>query len=326
MEFYLTPAATTYFNFPVKQTIEIVKERMKKGFFPWLLNPFKRIYDVDAQFELPVFFVCEEDLGTSMPIHDWQICKEEDYVRATDISVAEKSAFLNLPELVSIPDAHKFDYERNGRLINPEILDSQNSEGQPGLRIEKQEGSFDWLGLYYGFRASLRCIFIRIEKIMLEKKGLANPFGVASIVIHELAHALMDSPLAEDLLFTMPVDPDLAASLGYYMEEAMANLIAYRSIRGRDVSRGTVADIAQFMKHQPFPYALGLRMGEAERTMYSSLDFIIKSYVLKWYNAKNLERKLGIGNCNEWFRMVFDENQFRDTDLKTQYDILFVKI
>lgn len=320
MEFYLSPAATGYFNIPIQHTVEIVKERMSRGFFPWLMQQFKRKYDIVAQFDLPVFFVCENDLGESLRIPDWHICVNDGYEPA---GASTKSVALNLPEYIKIPDEAAFNYNHNGRLIEPQMLQVREEELPPAIMLEKKEGSFDWYGLYYGYQASYRCIFIRIEKIMLEEPLLANAYGVASVVLHELAHALMDTHDEPNLRFTLPVKKELGLSLYYYVEEAMANLIAYRAIRGREVARGIIDDIALFMEGQPFPYALGVRMGKAKRIQYSSLDFIIKSYVLKWYSAKQGE-STGIGDCGKWYGMIYAGAHFTDLDLKEQYQTLFV--
>lgn len=321
MEFYLTPNATAYFTEPIRDAIDIVKGKMVNGFFPWLMTPFKKKYPIEAQFDLPIFFVCENDLGKSMWIPEWHICKPEKYEHAIDYTGPGKSIALNLPEYVEIPNPHSFDYEQNGRLIDPKILRSLNAEDSLVLDVKTRVGSFDWLGLYYGFEGPLKGIFIRIEKIMRKEEDIANDYGVAVIVLHELAHALMDTRNSSELKFTAPVNRDLADSLSYYMEEAMANLVAYRSIRGREVSNDTVRRIARFMSGQPFPYSLGLRMGQATVTRHSSLDFLIKSYVLKWYDAK--DGKTGIGDCRKWYELIYEEKPFTDSDLEEQCEILF---
>lgn len=325
MEFYLSPSATDYFNMPIQHAVGIVKEKMTKGFFPWLLNPFKRKYDVEVQLDLPVFFVCAKDLGKSLRLPEWHVCREDKYQPASDITGTERSVALSLPEYVEIPDEGSFAYERNGHLIDTQIIKAENEKVQPGQLLESRKGSFDWLGSYYGFMASYRCIFVRIDEIMLEEPRLAHPWGVASVILHELAHALMDTLEKPDLRFMVPVRKELAHSLDYYVEEAMANLIAYRSIRGRDVPCAGIENISVFMESQPFPYALGVKMGKAHRTRNSSLDFIIKSYILKWYNAKKCEAT-GIGDCRKWYEMIYDGKPFTDTDIKEQYETLFVKL
>ena len=143
------------------------------------------------------------------------------------------------------------------------------------------------------------------------------------MVLHEIAHALMDPGCFSDLKFTTPASKQVADALDYCLEEALANLIAYRSIRNRSISRKTVKDIAEFMKRQPMPYALGIKMGLAQLTNHASLDFIIKSYVLKWYMAKSDQEDLAIADYKGWWDMVKKTGPFTDTELKQQYEILF---
>ena len=161
---------------------------------------------------------------------------------------------------------------------------------------------------------------------MNEEPLLACPFGVGSVVLHELAHALMDPGCFSDLKFARPASKDVAEALDYCLEEALANLIAYRSIRNRSISRETVRDIAEFMKRQPLPYALGIKMGLAKLTKHASLDFIIKSYVLKWYMAKSDKEDLAIDDYKGWWEMIKKSDTFTETELKEQYERLFTKL
>ena len=161
---------------------------------------------------------------------------------------------------------------------------------------------------------------------MKEEPLLANSFGVTSVVLHELAHALMDPGSFSDLKFITPASKDVAEVLDFCLEEALANLIAYRSIRNRTISRETLRNIAEFMKHQPLPYALGIKMGLAELTKHASLDFIIKSYVLKWYMAKSDKENLAINDYIGWWRMVMKSEPFTDIELKEQYETLFTNL
>ena len=128
-----------------------------------------------------------------------------------------------------------------------------------------------------------------------------------------------------DLKFTTPASKQVADALDYCLEEALANLIAYRSIRNRRIKKEDVRDIAEFMKHQPMPYALGIKMGLAELTKHASLDFIIKSYVLKWYMAKSDQEDLAIADYKGWWDMVKKAGPFTDIELKEQYETLFSK-
>lgn len=157
---------------------------------------------------------------------------------------------------------------------------------------------------------------------MNEEPLLACPFGVGSVVLLELAHALMDPGCFSDLKFARPASKDVAEALDYCLEEALANLIAYRSIRSRKISRETVSSIAEFMKNQHMPYSLGIKMGLAERTKHASLDFIIKSFVLKWYRAKSDKENLAIDDYKGWWGMVKKSDPFTETELKEQYERL----
>ncbi|MCH5237912.1 MAG: hypothetical protein J1E95_08960 [Muribaculaceae bacterium] len=307
MEFLSTPNAERQYSSLIGEVKEFVKDRKKSGFLPWLLQRFeKKFYDSSVQFALPIFFVAEEDLDKTIPIYDW---------------IGFRDSVLKFPDTVKVPSAGDFDYRHN-LLENIERAFNPQNENQKQLLVE-WKGSFDWLGLYYGFKSSFRCIFIRIEKIMKEVSLLSNPFGVTSVVLHEVAHALMDPGCFSDLKFTTPASKQVADVLDYCLEEALANLIAYRSIRSRKISRETVRSIAEFMKNQPMPYSLGIKMGLAERTKYSSLDFIIKSYVLKWYMAKSDKENLAIDDYKGWWGMVKKSGPFTDTELKEQYERLF---
>lgn len=307
MEFLMTLNAETLYKFQIEEVEEIITRRMTSGFFPWLLLRFAdKIYKLDEQFGLPIFFVAEEDLGKTIPVTHW---------------VGFVDTRLKLPDNITVPSAKEFDYRHNLLETVERDFNSQTEKGD-GFSVE-WKGSFDWLGLYYGFKSSFRCIFIRIEKIMKEEKLLSNPSGVAVVVLHELAHALMDPGCFPDLKFIRPASKKLAEALDFCMEEALANLIAYRSIRNRSIPRDTVRDIEFFMKGQPFPYALGVKMGLSEKTIHSSLDFIIKSYVLNWYMAKSVKGNLAIDDYMGWWKMVNVAEPFTDTQLKEQYKILF---
>lgn len=310
MEFLFTTNAERLYSSLIAEVKEIVTERMKSGFMPWLLQRFeKKFYDPEEQFALPVFFVAEEDLGKTIPVYDW---------------IGFVGSRLKFPDNIEVPSADEFDYKQN-LLENIEgVFNSQNKSEEQF--IVEWKGSFDWLGVYYGYKSSFRCIFIRIEKITKEEPLLAGPFGVGSVVLHELAHALMDPCCFSDLKFIRPASMNVAEVLNYCLEESLANLIAYRSIRNRSISRKTVKDIAEFMKRQPMPYALGIKMGLAQLTKHASLDFIIKSYVLKWYMAKSDKEDLAIDDYPGWWRMVKESAPFTDAELKEQYEILFSKL
>ena len=222
---------------------------------------------------------------------------------------------LQIPAEGSIPTPSDFDYRHYE--FSPE--NGLNDNPQP--IVVERVGSFDWLGIYYGFNAAYRRIFIRIDKILAEP-FLNDAFGVASVVLHELAHALMDTKPTE-LKFETPVSRKNADTLDFYMEEAMANLIAYRSIRSRVINKDKVEKIAHFMMSQPAPYALGVKMGIAKNTRYSSLDFIIKSYVRDWYLAKCEHHHMAIKDLTTWVKLISIPTSFTDVDLKDQIQNLF---
>ena len=307
MDFLFTTAAERQYSTLIGEVKEIVNIRMKSGFIPWLLQRFeKKFYDPVRQFALPVFFVAEEDLDKSIPVYNW---------------IGFHDSALKFPDTVKVPSAGDFDYRHN-LFENIERVFNPQNENEKQFIVE-WKGSFDWLGLYYGFKSSFRCIFIRIEKIMKEEPLLATPLGVGSVILHEVSHALMDPGCFSDFKFTRPASKDVAEVLDYCLEEALANLIAYRSLRNRSIKRETIRNIAEFMKKQPMPYALGIKMGLAELTKHASLDFIIKSYVLKWYMAKSDQEDLAIADYKGWWEMVKKTGSFTDTELKEQYEILF---
>lgn len=309
MDFLSTTNAERNYPLLLEEVKEIVKERLKVGFLPWLLKIFgKYFYNIEEQFGLPVFFVTEDDLNKTIPIYDW---------------IGFHDSALKFPVSINVPSAGDFNYRENLLENMWGILNSQD-ENEFSWVLE-WKGSFDWLGLYYGFKSPFRCIFIRIEKIMKEESLLAHPCGVASVVFHELAHALMDPGPFSGLNFIRPASEQVAKALDYCLEEALANLIAYRAIRNRTISRKTVNQIAEFMKHQPLPYALGIKMGLAQLTKHSSLDFIIKSYVEKWYMAKSPKEKWPIDDYKWWWKKIITPVPFTDIELKEQIEILFAK-
>lgn len=306
MEFLSTREAERQYAATISDVKEIVKERMEVGFFPWLLRGFSKYYNVDDQFALPVFFVTEGDLGHTIPVTEW---------------IGFVDTRLKLPDDIEIPSPHEFDYRHN-LLEDAEGLLNSQMKNEEQIVVE-WKGSFDRLGLYYGFKSSFRCIFIRIEKIMKEVKLLSSPSGVASVVMHELSHALMDPGCFPDFKFVRPASEKVAETIDYFLEEALANLIAYHSMRHWHITKAAVRDIAEFMKGQPKPYALGIKMGLVNSTKYSSPNFVIKSYVLKWFMAKSDKESLAIDDYRGWWVMVNKAGPFTDTELREQYKMLF---
>ena len=310
MKFYFSPEVVSEYFFEAEQTVEIVESRMKQGFIPWLLNVFKRHYKIERQFDLPILFVTDEDLGRNMDEICWHLQEKTRRFNAID-----EHEMCQIPAEGRIPSPSNFDYRHYEFSLENEF----NASEQP--IVVERVGSFDWLGIYCGFNSPYRRIFIRIDKI-LEEPCLKDSFGVASVVLHELGHALMDTK-STVLKFETPVSQKNGNTLDFYMEEAMANLFAYRAIRGRNFKRGSAVGIAWFMMRQPAPYALGVKMGMAKTTRYSSLDFIIKSYIRNWYLAKCDHHHMAIKDLAAWVKLISTPSFFTDNDLKDQIHTLF---
>ena len=355
MEFYLTPNATSFYSTPIEQTIWIVDDRIQTGMLRFLFNftALGRFYNPFDQLDLPIFFVTEDDLGKNMNISDlhmvtkrfesedakivtikrrqWHESDEniKDIEPATRFQNFNSEAALNLPERIYIPDTQQFGYKSNHisnffeQMSNPASLDN------PNLNIEFNNteilGSTDWLGIYCNFRSKFRCIFVRIEKIM-DEPLLNNSIGVASVILHEIGHVVMDSPKYSSLEFSSPTSPKVAEALRYVLEEALANLIAYRCIRtkGLDKKSPYIERIAKFMdSQQPFPYSLGVKLGDATSSIPGRpIDQEIKSYILNWFKAKMGSPYL-IKDVSGWVKLILGKSHYTSNDLKAQYNMLF---
>lgn len=347
MNYYFSQNSSKYFPNPIEDIVRIVDYRMLQGFVPWLLKVlYGTNYDEYEHLDLPIFFVTEDDLGQNIPRNNWigvggrsihlhmraHLPIPADFVLWENIC---KDSYL--PETVSIPDAVAFNYKEE--ILNAlEDVASKQDFNDPKFQWEdypiERVDSFDWLGLYYGYPSTFRCIIIRIEAIL--NNPLLNgssPFGIhnnavggASIVLHELGHAILDpccpsnNSLAH-LQFSIRTSPKIAKTIEYVMEEAMANLFAFRSTRSINLKRPQIEDIANFMKNQPFPYALGLRIGDATKTYRKSMDFLFQTYITKWYRAKT--GKIPITNYANWIRMILRKRSFNDCDIRDQYQTLF---
>ncbi|MDE6809370.1 MAG: hypothetical protein K2J42_04705 [Muribaculaceae bacterium] len=319
MEFYLTPNATSYYPTPLSQTIWIIDKSIQHDFsIIFSQSNLGNSYNINEQLDIPVFFVTEEDLGKVIPDTEFKI-------------IESKGATFKLPEKIHIPNERQFGYKADKieqifkRWTDQKAL--QNPNNGIMFNSDNLKESSDWLGLYCGFGSHLRCIFIRIDKIMAEPL-LNNSIGVASVVIHELGHAMMDDLTKNtpfDLKFSQIVFPSIPNLLYYILEESLANLIAYRCIVKKvDKSSPYVANIMHFMRSiQPFPYSLGVKMGEAEPTSaMGSISREIQAYIRNWYRAKK-----GAPICDviTWARLVLDKPSFTADDLKEQCKTLFNK-
>lgn len=344
MEYYLTPAATLY-KIEIDEAVAIVDHQIQKGFIPWLIpkiamEPIGE--GIFHQFDLPIFFVTEDDLGKDVDLRNWYVVTHRTLLvptatiscppdfntilprpwysddnilaPATNIYGSNRDIAIDIPKKVSIPEASEFEYP----IIEfPQCFEEYNNtpyEQTEYYQIKKR--SSDWIGVYYGYNSSYRCIIIRIEKI-LKQTSINTPHGVASTIIHELCHALLDCN-SLGLKFKSSVSKGIVDLISYYMEEAMANLFAFRAIRSRSFNKRYLDYIYGFMLTQPFPYALG---GELAATQNLS-DFTIHNYISKWYKAKCCN--LWIDDWKTWLIQIRAMN-FNVNDVKKQYETLFSK-
>lgn len=351
MEYYLSPGATRFYTGLIDEAISIVDRQLQSGMLQTLFRQVRlgSSYDPYEHLDLPVFFVIDEDLGKDMSVADWHIVTrrnhdatcavatviprpwmspvEKELEPATNCQGFNDEKALNLPDTVHIPEAGEFGCQHRADIIES-ILDAlaePNSPFNPNLRVEFNPaelfGSLDWLGLYRGFRASQRCIIIRIDKIT-EERFLADCgwYGVATIVFHEIGHAIMDTRNKPTLRFSTMVRPEYVDVIYYVLEEALANLIAYRGIRSRGMKKNdsTVITIAQFMANQPFPYSLGLKIGQATPMGGGSatIDADIMKYIRVWYLIK-AEPSYTIRDIHAWARLI-RKKAFNADDLKQQ--------
>ena len=375
MEYYFTPEASKFFPNPIEDIVGLVDERMQEGFVPWLATVlYWDLYEKYLHFDLPIFFVGENDLGKNIPIYDWSVVTNrriipsrkkglapsivflKDWysntgklVPATAVQVSESyfntgfydlkdEQSVNLPGEIQVPDAGSFDYKyRDIEEVIRQISEAKEDSGRKNediLIFMEKSVSHDWIGMYYGYESPLRCIFIRIEKI------LSNPFlngsasygsgmnhiGASSIILHEIYHAMTDENMPKvriitPMRFKDGCDMKIADLISYVMEESMANLFAFRSIRNRFLQKNDLKDIAQFMDSQPFPYALGKRIGEAKKTLHSSLDICLRQYLTKWYRAK--AGCIPVTDYRSWCRLILQEDPFTDVNIKKQIQSLF---
>lgn len=378
MEYYFSVEASGYFPNLIEDVVGLVDERMQEGFIPWLTNVlYGKRYAEYLHFDLPIFFIAENDLGKVIPIYNWFVVTnrrivpprkrrlypsivfpKERYTRGSrivpatmvqgatsylsyffpDSYVLEEEQSVRLPDAIQVPEPGGFDYKHKDveeilRQIAENRDDFNPNSHRTFLPIEKSV-SCDWVGKYYGYETPLRCIFIRIEKILSDPflNGSASPesfgmnhVGTSCIILHEIFHAMVDEKMPKTvrtpMMFEYGCHKHVANLINYVMEESMANLFAYRSIRNRFIQKEDLRGVARFMDFQPFPYALGKRIGEAEKTLRSSLDLWFKQYLTKWYRAKT--GHIPIADYRSWCRLILQNPPFTDVDVRQQIRSLF---
>lgn len=229
---------------------------------------------------------------------------------------------LNLPKWVVIPDETQFSFISTNIFSSHDKYKLGESENlqNPNFGLSRRTNesivSSDWLGIYQTIGQS-RFIFIRIDEIMREPL-LNNAIGVASVVIHELGHAIMDPRIPVQLDFRENLHPMVANLFRYVLEESLANWIAYHCINGSSPYENNVVE---FMRtKQPFPYPLGVKFGEA--TSIKAIEYIRKfyRYIECWYKAKT---GIKIENVAGWFRLILAVFAFTTADLRNQIETLF---
>lgn len=278
-----------------------------------------RFFTPDERLDLPIFFVTEADLGKRLPKKDFMHVEKRYLEKESDFNDSR-----SLPETVSVPDSKQFDF--NDERIAEKIKGLDNSEAlqNPNLGIrppDELNSSSDWLGLYYGFHSKYRSIFIRIDEIMREPL-LCNSIGVASVVAHELGHAIMDSAThvtsAYELKFREKISPSVATLIYYLLEESLANLIACRCSNGLSPYETNVIEF--MLSKQPFPYSLGAKLGMATSSHSYEVMREIQKYTVGWYKAKDGRQ---IQNISEWIRLILSKSAYTPDDLGSQIIALF---
>lgn len=372
MEYYFSPEASKFFPNPIEDIVGLVDERLQEGFIPWLTTIlYGTRYEKYLHFDLPIFFVGENDLGKNFPIYDWYVVTKRSIIPSakrrlspsivfpkewhgndgklvpatmvqksrsyfnSDFYLIEDEQSVNLPYDIQVPEAVSFDYNhRDIEKIFKQISETRDDlwyKNDNDLFPIEKSVSHDWVGMYYGYETSLRCIFIRIEKILSDPflKGSApylsgmDHIGTSCIILHELYHAMTDERALKTLpmIFKEGCDMNIAELIRYVMEESMANLFAFRSIRNRFLQRRDLIEIAGFMESQPFPYALGKRIGDAKKTLQNSLDFSFQQYLTKWYRAKT--GVIPVTDYRSWCRLILQKDPFTDVNIKQQIQSLF---
>lgn len=168
--------------------------------------------------------------------------------------------------------------------------------------MEKElQASIDLLGLYtrhypkgkpYSIEESQPRIFIWVDKIWDIVKEDRHKFRILStqVILHELAHAMMDV----NLLGSQRCGCNSFSKYFYTLkEESLANAIALTLMKN-NVNQSEWDFVVDFVKTQPFQYALGLEYLDAsghvvERSAWEWMDLKTASYysntvINEWMN------------------------------------------
>lgn len=309
MEFYITKRAQDYSSWSlpsnlIDNVIGAINEQCRRG----ILHSFKS--GNPGCDDVPVFLVVEEDLGCDLATSQFSAIVARDY--GSTLYFAASMMRLPLPSSIPVPK-EVYDY-----VGIPEMLQEMTAEQAPSYLSEEEFYSIErkpntnWLGMYCEYSSGLRGIFIRLDKTY-NTSLLRSATGIASVIFHELGHAIMDVD------FSCRANAPDAAS--YVVEEALANLIAYRSVFAYVGKRSADAkNVGRFMLNQPYPYPLGAIIGDGldGRT---GLDL---EYCDKWMKLKL--RHDPFNDFVGWLRQVlapYVTRPFTTDDLKIQVDTLF---
>lgn len=324
MEYIASSDAWNRFHSHIVEVLRMCNYRLHNGFMPWLLQYVNTIYStginsflprVDVKLHpalqnLPIIFITETDFnsdgksnGYVIPCQDldsiperylrkykdscydyedefyfrdypWEIDEQKSEIQPCEIGIPPETEFVSI---------QNYDEEIQ-RLINEGNIEDIETVTQPKYIFCKP----DWLGIYYTYKSCFpHSIYIRIEKILENK---LNVVGILSVVLHEIAHAIMDTPMH------MPTS-HIDELFFYVNEEAMANAFAYRTLCTRTLNKRHpfVMDVEAFMQLQPFEYTLGLIIAKAVD------DFTIKSYLTNLCKAKYINK---LSNPRVWFPRV----------------------
>lgn len=301
-------------------------ERLHVGFMPWLLHYINLRYATNANGyiprflsflhpalkNLPIIFITESDFGKKHGVESLVIPQTnpgiersssewntdcpvdlEDTPRCIDLHWDVDEVIKESDKIeIDIPEESEFDYFKDfdkeiERLTNEALEDYENRDcARSGLQMA------DWLGLYYPYASTHpRSIYIRIDKI-LNVPTLSHKIGVLSVVLHEIGHAIMDSP-------SFSPQNHLDELCYYANDEALANAFAYRALQTRLLNKRhpIFNDIKSFMNSQPFVYKLGLQIVTATEID----DFTVKTYIANQCKAKYTNC---LANPRMWFYNV----------------------
>lgn len=311
-QFLLTPNALSICKSELPEIYSIISDRTTQGFFPFVHNVSRaREYGMMTWDRLPIYFVTDNDLGKTININDCIVALPLDNGTITMVSpkrhleviVPKYIESFNLDKILDVANERgNRDGQTEGELELTELIKLHHYSGVKDS---------NWLGLYEGgyFLFGNTSIFIRIDKIK-SNNLLNSPIGIASVILHEMGHAIMDN----DENFQK-----LPRVIKHLVEEPLANYIALRCLRSRRSKRdkNDISNVEQFMRSQRSPYPLGVKIANAQG---KQLDFIGKTYILRWIKAK---KSSPIRNLLRWVYLVNNTPSFTDSDLKDQIKCLF---